>query len=780
MISLSMRKACHAFRLLFIYFTVTYKFTLKSFVQTLTIFMLNMTCITIVSAEHDTSLEDMVVIGNQSDHPELRFTNPISTISAIDANSINVNTIEDFLKYEPGLIVRRRYIGDPNGTIGMRGSNMFQTARTMVFADGLPLHYFLQTQYSGSPRWSLVSPDETASVETVYGPFSALYGGNAMGGVINIQTRYPEKFEFSAEASMFMQDFDYLGDNDTYFGHKEFVSVGNKFDNLSIYLFHNHLENQSQPMTFFNPQRGTPAAGTAVSGAFIASDELGNSTVYFGDSGSEEVSTDLTKLKLGYDLGDWFASLTLAYEERDRDADNARSYIKDATGNSIYRGDHSFNGTLFDVDGGFGNLFRISYEERETVLVGGDLNGSIANTGWDMTTNFSIFELIKDERLRSDENPDDPTFDASGRIREFDDTGWETFDLKFSSEYLFNRNDMRLAVGYHFDHYQLEVAEYTAVGDFRNSVKGTIRNNNPSAGQTLTHAVFTEYGWNFYPMWDVVLGARYEMWESKDGQKGTDFFSDRTEDEFSPKFALGFTPGGPWSFRYSLAKAYRFPLVEELYENEDDTLGSTIANEKLKTEEGVHHNFSINREITEGLISLNIYYEIIEDVIFNQEDAATNIKTFLNIGEVTTKGVELSYNQSSIFGTSLDIRSNIAYTDAEVTKNSANSTYVGKQFPRLPKWRANLLVTYHITSEWDFSSGIRYASNSYGQLDNSDVAGNIFAAQDEYLFADIKTKYIINDMVDFSAGINNISNEEAFVHHPWPQRTYFIEGKISY
>ncbi len=714
-------------------------------------------------AEHAT-LDDLVITGQQSDHPDLRFTNPVSTISAIDANSINVNTIEDFLKYEPGLIVRRRYIGDPNGTIGMRGSNMFQTARTMVYADGLPLHYFLQTQYSGSPRWSLVSPDETASVETVYGPFSALYSGNAMGGVINIQTRFPEKFEFHAEASAFLQDFDFLGDDDTYFGHKEFVSVGNKFDNLSVYMFHNHLENQSQPMTFFDSSAGSVPAGDT--GAITGLDELGATRAYYGDSGAEEVTTDLTKLKLGYDLGNWFTSLTLAYENRDRDADNAKTYLRDATGTE----DYSINRSKF----------RVGYEERETLLVGGELSGPLANTGWDLTTNFSIFELIKDVRLRSDENPDDPTFDASGRVREFDDTGWETFDLKFSSEHLFNRNDMRLAVGYHFDHYQLEVAEYTAVGDFRNGVKGTIRNNNPSAGQTLTHAVFSEYGWDFYPMWDVVLGARYEMWESKDGQKGTDFFSGRTEDEFSPKFALGFSPDGPWSLRYSLAKAYRFPLVEELYENEDDTLGSTIANEKLKPEEGVHHNFSINREISDGLISLNLYYEIIEDVIFNQEDATTNITTFLNVEEVTTKGAELSYNQSSIFGSSLDIRSNIAYTDAEVTKNSANSTYVGKQFPRLPKWRANLLATYHITSDWDFSSGLRYASNSYGQLDNSDIADNVFAAQDEYLFVDVKTKYLINDMINFSAGINNINNEEAFVHHPWPQRTYFVEGKISF
>ncbi len=744
------------------------------------IYAISLCCSTYASAEHATPLDELVVSGQQSDNPEVFFTNPVSTITELEIQSINASTVEDVIKYEPGLIVRRRYIGDPNGTIGIRGSNMFQTARSMVFADGLPLHYHLQSSFSGAPRWSLVSANETASVETVYGPFSALYSGNAMGGVVNITTRYPTKFEFSANANTFLQDFNFLGDDDTYFGHKESVSVGNKIGDLSFYLSHNHLENNSQPMIFFNPERGTPAAGTAVSGAFISPDEFGNSSVYFGDSGSEEVTTDLTKLKLGYDIGNWFANLTIAYENRDRDADNAKTYLRDAAGNPVFRGDHSFNGNLFDADGRFGNLFTVSYEERETLLVGGGISGPLANSKWDMTLGFSVFDVIKDQRLRSDENPSDPVFDASGRVREFDNTGWETVDLKLSTSHILNREDMRLTLGYHYDHYQLEVAEFTAVGDFRNAVKGTLRNNNPSAGQTQMHAGFAEFAWEFTPYWDLVLGGRYEAWQSLDGQKGSDFFADRSEAKFSPKFALGYSPDSPWSFRYSLAKAYRFPLVEELFENEDDTLGTTIANVGLKPEDGVHHNLSIRREIDNGEISLNLFHEVIDDVIFTQTDLVSNVSTFLNIEEVSTSGAELVGVQNYIMGLPLDVRANLAYTHAEVTRNSFNPATEGKQFPRMPAWRANLLATYHIRSNWDFSTGLRYASDSFAELDNSDIAENVFGAQDSYLFVDLKTSYQWNEHLKVGAGIENVNNEEAFVFHPWPQRTYFLEAALKF
>jgi len=75
---------------------------------------------------------------------ETNYVSPDSILLPQDLASVTAVTTEDLIKYEPSIIIRRRFIGDANGTIGMRGSNMFQTTRTMVFADGIPLHYFLR------------------------------------------------------------------------------------------------------------------------------------------------------------------------------------------------------------------------------------------------------------------------------------------------------------------------------------------------------------------------------------------------------------------------------------------------------------------------------------------------------------------------------------------------------------------------------------------------------------------------------------------------------------
>ena len=152
----------------------------------------------VLAAEDD--IEEIVVWGSDLDQ---RFGNPSpsSILTQEDFSSINVATTEDVVKYEPSMVIRRRFIGDSNGVVGIRGSNMFQTSRSMVFADGVPLHYFLQSRWNGAPRWTMVSASEIAQVNVLYGPFSAEYSGNSMGGVVEIETAIPQQEEFHFDSS---------------------------------------------------------------------------------------------------------------------------------------------------------------------------------------------------------------------------------------------------------------------------------------------------------------------------------------------------------------------------------------------------------------------------------------------------------------------------------------------------------------------------------------------------------------------------------------------------
>jgi len=728
------------------------------------------------AGEAVTELGELAVEAEYGFITSSQYISPTSRITDTEAESINATTIEDFVKYEPSMVVRKRYIGDSNGVVGMRGSNMFQTGRTLVFADGLPLHYLLETRWSGAPRWGLVAADETVAAEVIYGPFSAEYSGNAMGGVINIETRMPTERKFHAEGGAFTQNFEHMGADDAYSGHREFVSYGDKLDDLSLYFFHNHLDNDGQPQTF-RSRNISGGGGTVVSGAFLDKNSVGTDVVYVGDSGTAKSITDLTKLKLGYEFGDWLARFTIAYEERDWET-RPTNYLVNAAGTPVWSGNATFNGNNFSIRS---SHFAVSDQNRQTLLLGGGLEGPLGASGWDLDADLSYFDVIKDKNLSSDRNPADPAYTTDGSVKEYDDTGWVTLDLKAQTDRFMNHSDMSFVAGYHYDHYGLEIHNY----DSANYLAGEKTSRTTSTGgDTTTHAIFAQWAWDFAENWDIALGARYERWKTHDGfyyRYGGDIedYADRTKTGFSPKFSLGFAPDSPWNFRYSLARAYRFPIVEELFKNEESIDSTSIADAHLKPEIGIHHNLMAEREIPRGFVRVNLYHEVVDDVIWSQTDVVASVSTFLPVSEVTTSGLEFVLQQKRVQGSDVDIRFNVAYTDSEITKNEADPSVEGNIFPRMPRWRANMLATWHVNPKWDTSLGVRYASDSFGRHDNTDDTDQVYGAQDKYLFVDLKANFKPNKDSRLSFGIDNVTDEVAFVAHPWPQRTIYVQGSID-
>ena len=708
---------------------------------------------------------------------------PTSVVTKEQLEKVNAITVEDAIALEPSLIVRRRFIGDPNGVIGIRGSNMFQGHRSMVFSDGLPLHYHLQTRFSGAPRWSLVSPSEIDSVEVLYGPFSAEYSGNSMGGVVNIKTKNPTERKFILEGNLFSQDYDELGTNENFNGGKGFFSYEDKIGDFTIFASYNHLENESQPQTYFFNTFAAGAGGTAVSGATMDEDEFETPVLYYGDSGTEKARSDLYKLKAGYDLGDYELRATIAYEQRERRLTNLNNFLTDAAGNTVWNGIANIDGQEFSVRG---SNFQERSQDRDSLLFGVGFSGPVSTSDWVFDMYYSDFDILKDNEIRTGRNPDDPDFAAAnaafgGRYTDSDDgTGWKTFDVKAGTDYLFGSDRARLSVGYHYDKYELSIEPYNY--DSINNVLGAARD--ASEGETSTQALFAQFGYALSNQFDLALGARYEKWNTSGGSNGAIEFDRRNESEISPKFSLGYFPTDDITIRYSLARAVRFPLVEELYRNESTGDRQFISDASLNPEDGIHHNLSFEKAISNGSVRVNLFHEEVDDVIFTFSGELNNnagtFTTTLPVDEVTTSGAEFIYNQNSVFGTPFDVRFNLTYTDAEITENALNPEIEGENFPRIPDWRSNLLVTYNLNHAVDLNTSFRYASNSYNELDNSDRASNVFGAQDEYLFVNLKANWNVTDDARIGVGIDNVFDEEAYVFHPWPSRTFFLEGRYTF
>lgn len=710
-------------------------------------------------------IEETTVIADRL-FSDTSVVSPTSKITAEELELINLMTAEDAVAYEPSLVIRRRYVGDPNGVMGIRGSGMFQTARSLVYADGLPLHYLLQTRWSGSPRWSLVGPDEIESAEVIYGPYSAEYAGNAMGGVVDIKTRTPEERRFTLQGTLMSQQYDELGTDDTFNGNKTFMSYEDRIGDFTVFASYNRLENESHPMTNYDASTDEIAAleAAGVTGYFEGQDDRGNDVIWIGDSGADDSETELYKLKLGYDLGSVQLRGTIAYEDKYRSETNKNNYLVDAEGNSYW--------------GLAGSDFQDRSYDRESLLLGFGISGELGQD-WVYDIYATDFEVLKDQEIRSGRSPLDPSYDplaTTGRETNYEDTGWNTLDIKLGTESLLGNESMRLSVGLAADEYQMRIEPF-------NTIAGTGERTSArdvSAGKTSTTAVFAQWGYAFNEQWDLALGLRYEDWETSDGLYNEIEVESRSETGTSPKFSLAYTPNDDWAFRYSIARALRFPIAEELYRYEDATDGTVLADATLAPEDGTFQNLSFERFLETGSVKVNVFHEKVDDTIYNLTNVIADVTTFLSVDQVETKGIEFIYNNAELLGTKASLRFNATYSDAEITENAGDPSIVGNEMPRIPEWRANMILGYPVTESVDLSTSFRYSSDTYGDLDNGDTSSGVYGAIDDYFFVNARANWQVNENASLSFGIDNIFDDLSYVAHPWPSRTLYLEGKYSF
>ncbi len=797
------------------------------------------------AGEQDASsmtLSDIVVTGESEDgRPETPsktdFASPTAKVTKKDIEKTNAVTTSDAIKYESGVFVRQRYIGDPNAPVGMRGSNPYQGGRVMVMMDGMPIWNSLQYTYNGSPRWGLIGPGEIKSVDVLSGPFSAEYSGNAMGGVMNFNTLLPQKREVYTEATYMLQPYSYQGTTQNLQGFKTFGSYGDKFGDLSSYFSYNHLENEGQPMTTYGysnsaganggPLLNYSGTGGSVTGAYMEQNPkaigtaanqggyAGQPRISYGDSGVTQSVDDLYKWKGGYAINSKLDALfTAAFENLDVTS-TSQTYLRDANGNPVYGCTPSStssintcvgrttaartNASTFNFNGvnivPAPNSFGTSQQNRQTVTLGGGLKGQLFGN-WNTNTNISYFDVLNDRTISSTLNPGDPLNTNKGQVTDVGSMGWVNLSTKFDNPEFLGRKDLSFATGYEYQHSKMYTTQYGS-----NNYLAAEQTNISlkSGGSTDTHGLFGQLSWRFLPSWDATVGTRLERWNMSNGVYTSNTLDannaitattnnvppERQASAWSPKFSLGFEPGR-WKFRYSVAKAYRFPMVGELFDNTNSLAGSsTVGNASLKPEDGTHHNLLGEYGFDNGYIRLNLFHENVRDAIYSstisnsalgKTPAGNYTSAISNIGEVEINGIDFTINQNQVFDSNFDVKLDTTILDSKILQNDNNTNYVGKSFPLLPNYRANLLTTYHYGKDLDFSVGTRYQGRMYSQLDNKDLQLPYYAAFTESVYVDLKTTYHFNDKKGHvSAGIDNINDYRGFFNHPLPQRTFFMQ-----
>ncbi|MEO6323129.1 MAG: TonB-dependent receptor [Thermoanaerobaculia bacterium] len=133
-------------------------------------------------AAHEAHVETNVsVVATRLDQPETGAT--VRVLTREDIAQLPARSLPELLSELPGIDVRRRGAEGVQADIGIRGSDF---NGTLILVDGEPMNDPQTNHLSADID---VPIDSIERIEVLYGAGSALYGSDAVGGVINIVTR---------------------------------------------------------------------------------------------------------------------------------------------------------------------------------------------------------------------------------------------------------------------------------------------------------------------------------------------------------------------------------------------------------------------------------------------------------------------------------------------------------------------------------------------------------------------------------------------------------------
>ncbi len=130
-------------------------------------------------------LDEVVVTSSRIEEKRKESTSTIDVINEKEMERVKYRNAGEILKRIPGVITNN--FGGEEELTSIRVPTHFTNPYTLVLIDGRPS----RTYGSGGVNFREINSLNIERIEVVKGPASALYGSNAIGGVINLITKKP-------------------------------------------------------------------------------------------------------------------------------------------------------------------------------------------------------------------------------------------------------------------------------------------------------------------------------------------------------------------------------------------------------------------------------------------------------------------------------------------------------------------------------------------------------------------------------------------------------------
>ena len=659
----------------------------------------------------------------------------VQVITEKDIKSRNVQTASDAVAMATGVSASNSI----EGTVNLRG---YSSKNILVLVDGQQMN----TAWNGDVDWNMIPVDNIRKIEVVSGGQSALYGGRAVGGVINIMTKTPKQDGVHGNALV------------TYGSHgtvKQAYAVSGKKDKLTWGTFY-----ESKQTNGWRDYDVSITDSKKVDG--LNYDAKGNAVI--GQRGKKYALSENYGFNVGYDFND-DQKLTYKFTHAiyDWEYKDPVSYVGDWKGkvNAKNYYPSSFLGTK-----GWRtyNMHSLTYNDQKNKV----------------HAHFGLVDYTKDGYITPASSVDPAkNFDGVGSKTSYPSKSWD-FDLNKR----WNVGAHKILVGTSYGQNQFSEEIFSKVENWRKWDSAVLSKAvEKHGGKDKNWSLYVQDKWTVDSKWTAYIGGRYDYYQKHDGyaqlatgdkEQPMQAYDKESYNKFSPKLSLDYKWNDDTNLYVSYGKSFNPPILYQVYRYSIGSRGTSttyLPNPSLNPETTDNWELGVKKKLGHKTdIHADVFYAKTKDAIKLQE-VETNKKKYMNAGDAKTHGFELALTQHH----SEAWTSYINYT-WQTGKIDGEKDY------DIPRHLLHLGTTYN-KDAWTVNVDGSFISD---RTEKGMESGH-FKARDAYFLLNLNTNYQFNKNFSMQFSVENLLDrdyydEDISTNHYYigDGRTYTISARYSF
>lgn len=590
------------------------------------------------------TLDETVVTATKNDEKLLSVPASVDVITAKDIKEHNYQTVSEAIQSLPGVFFSPKSESGMGDNIQIRG---FGGKDILVLLDGMPMN----DTYNNAISWDTLPMNNISKIEVVKGANSSLYGGRAVGAVVQIFTKENEL----APGEVSTEITSKYGTNHTWNNKinvnaqlTKKLGVGIGYEKRSSDGYRSYFVKGSGPKANKGGKTYpdyTDKLPRSASGSYLVGTR--------GDKGHDiknisanihYAMTDHQKLQYKY----WHTDYRYFYR-------NPESFIRDDNGKEIFSGTVTVGPNQIVSFRTPSFLGYEGFKESDTHL----LNYVDTKNNWKV--NLGIYKE-KNNGFTSAGNTTDINYTGPGDVSDHPGRTFN-FDINKTWNKLGGKHDILVGASYK-EEKMTQVRQYLKHWRDKDSTDSSLPNQGISAiygGKSKNTAFYLQDEYAVSKPTTLYLGVRYDKFTKADGYtKNYDeannyqlidslTYGNTSYTQVSPKLAVDYKADENTHFYASFGHSFNPPPLYQIYRDGGGGMGEVIANPELKPERSDNIELGMKKQLNKAtFLSLALFKVDTKDKIYYKRFYDKNnpkqiaYKQYVNGDKEKRRGVEFA------------------------------------------------------------------------------------------------------------------------------------------